>query len=190
MSDKMYPIPFGEMINWILKEYKKEKSIFGVRKLYKKIDQQTLSIFDEMLETPFGPAAGPHNQLAQNIIAAYVGGARFFELKTGQPVDGEDLAALVSKPCITAGDECYNCEWSTELRVEEAYDEYVKAWFAIKLLAKEMGFGNPNGFIFNMSVGYDFAGVQTEKIDHYIEGMKNAENSAVWKECMNYTLAH
>lgn len=190
MSDKMYPIPFGEMINWILSEYKKEKSIFGVHKLYKKNDQQTLSIFGEMLETPFGPAAGPHNQLAQNIIAAYVGGARFFELKTVQPVDGEDLAALVSKPCITAGDECYNCEWSTELRVEEAYDEYVKAWFAIKLLAKEMGFGSPDGFIFNMSVGYDFAGVQTEKIDHYIEGMKNAENSAVWQECMDYTLAH
>ena len=68
MSDKMYPIPFGEMINWILSEYKKEKSIFGVHKLYKKNDQQTLSIFGEMLETPFGPAAGPHNQLAQNII--------------------------------------------------------------------------------------------------------------------------
>ena len=33
MSDKMYPIPFGEMINWILSEYKKEKIIFGVHKI-------------------------------------------------------------------------------------------------------------------------------------------------------------
>ena len=47
----------------------------------------------ERIETPFGPAAGPNSQLAQNIIAAYVAGARFFEVKTVQKMDGADLAA-------------------------------------------------------------------------------------------------
>ena len=61
------------------------------------------------METPCGPAAGPHTQLAQNIIAAYLTGSRF-EVKTVQILDGEDLP--VSKPCIAA-DECYNVEWST-----------------------------------------------------------------------------
>ena len=118
------------------------------------------------METPCGPAAGPHTQLAQNIIAAYLTGSRFFEVKTVQILDGEDLP--VSKPCIAAADECYNVEWSTELRVPQAYDEYVKAWFVLKLLSKEFELGDPNGFIFNMSVGYDLAGIQSPKIDRYI----------------------
>ena len=74
-----------------------------------------MPIFAEKIETPFGPAAGPNSQLAQNIVAAYVAGARFFELKTVQVMDGEELSACVTKPCIVAEDECYNCEWSTEL---------------------------------------------------------------------------
>ena len=70
----------------------------------------------------------------------------------------------MSKPCIAAADECYNVEWSTELRVPQAYDEYVKAWFVLKLLSKEFELGDPNGFIFNMSVGYDLAGIQSPKL--------------------------
>ena len=57
------------------------------------------------IETPFGPAAGPNTQLAQNIIAGYFGGARFFELKTVQKMDGAELAACISRPCILAEDE-------------------------------------------------------------------------------------
>lgn len=140
------------------------------------------------METPFGPAAGPHTQLAQNIIAAYAGGARFFELKTVQTLDGEDLP--VSKPCIDARDECYNVEWSTELRVQEAHDEYVKAWFALKLISKELGLGALDGFMFNMSVGYDLEGIKSEKIDAFIEGLKDASNTNVWKECRSWAFAN
>ena len=32
--------------------------------------------------TPIGPAAGPHSQLAQNIVLAWLCGSRLFELKT------------------------------------------------------------------------------------------------------------
>lgn len=45
----------------------------------------------------------------------------------------------------------------------QAYDEYVKAWFACKVLAKEYGLGSMDGFQFNMSVGYDLEGIQTGK---------------------------
>ena len=181
MSDIMRPIPFGELMNWVLEEYRTEGTIFGVNELYRHTSGKTLPIFTEQVETPFGPAAGPHTQLAQNLIAAYVGGSRFFEVKTVQIIDGEDLP--VAKPCIKAEDECYNVEWSTELRVPQAYEEYIKAWLAIKLLSESMGFGSPDGFVFNMSVGYDLAGIKSEKVDKYIEGMKDASASAVWAEC-------
>jgi len=190
MSDIMRPMPFGQLMDWVLEEHRQSGSVFGVSKLVRRDDGRALPIFKEKIESPFGPAAGPHTQLAQNIIAAYAAGARFFELKTVQIMDGEELSKCVNKPCITAADECYNCEWSTELTVPQAYDEYVKAWVACKLLAKELGMGAPDGFVFNMSVGYDLAGIQSEKIDRYIEGMKDASGSAVWKECIDWTRAN
>ena len=159
MSDIMRPMPFGHLMNWALEEYRKEGSFFGVPNPVRHIDGQALPIFDEKVEAPFGPAAGPHTQLAQNIIAAYAAGARFFELKTVQQMDGPELAACVKKPCIAAGDECYNCEWSTELYVTQAYAEYVKAWVACKLLAREYSLGDPDACVFKISGGYALAGI-------------------------------
>ena len=182
MSDIMHPISIDGLLNWILNEYKKEATIFGVRKFYKADPTKTIPLFGERMETPCGPAAGPHTQLAQNIIASYLTGSRFFEVKTVQIIDGEELP--VNKPCITAADECYNVEWSTELRVPQAYDEYVKAWFVLKLLSKEFDLGDPNGFIFNMSVGYDLEGIQSPKIDKYITDMQNAKGTPIWHECI------
>ena len=188
MSDIMRPIPFSNLMNWILTEYKNQGSIFGVSKLVRHDNGKALPMFKEKIESPYGPAAGPHTQLAQNLVAAYAAGSRFFELKTVQIMDGDELSKCVAKPCITAEDECYNCEWSTELYVPQAFDEYVKGWFACKLLARELGLGDPDGFVFNMSVGYDLKGIQSEKIDKYIEGMKDASGSAVWTECMDWAL--
>ena len=84
MSDIMRPMPYKQLLNWVLDEYEKSGSIFGVSKLVKHTNGQALPIFDEKIESPFGPAAGPNTQLAQNIIASYVAGSRFFELKTRQ----------------------------------------------------------------------------------------------------------
>ena len=187
MSDRMKPIPFSKLMEWILSEKERSGRIFGVSSIYRH-EGGVFPFLGEKLETPFGPAAGPHTQLAQNIISAYVAGARFFELKTVQTLDGEDLP--VSKPCIDARDECYNVEWSTELTVPEAFEEYVKAWFAVKLISKEYRLGDPDGYIFNMSVGYDLLGIKSEKIDRFIEGLKDASVSSVWDECKRWTHAN
>ncbi|MDO4555546.1 MAG: putative selenate reductase subunit YgfK [Lachnospiraceae bacterium] len=190
MGDIMRPIPFSKLIGWIMKEKKTAGSVFGVHKSYHKKNDANLTLFGTSLETPIGPAAGPHTQMAQNIIAAYMAGSRFFELKTVQIMDGEELSACITKPCIDAREEGYNTEWSTELTVPEAYDEYVKAWYAIKLISKEYSLGNPDGYIFNMSVGYDFAGITSPKIDNYIENMMNAQNTPVYQECKEWALSH
>lgn len=194
MGDRMTPIPFGKLMNWILTEKEQLHKVFGVREPFKASMEEMhsmekgLTIFGEKIETPFGPAAGPHTQLAQNIIAAYYTGSRFFELKTVQILDGEDLP--VAKPCILAEDEGYNCEWSTELRVADAFQEYVKAWIALKVIAKEFDLGDANGFVFNMSVGYDLKGIQSEKIDTFIENMKDAKDTAVFKESIQWLKEH
>lgn len=190
MSDRMTLIPFDRLLYWIMNEKKEKGTVFGVHTSFIADAQKTLPIFGERLETPFGPAAGPNTQLAQNIIAAYYAGSRFFELKTVQIMDGDELSACVAKPCITAEDECYNCEWSTELYVPQAFEEYVKAWVALKVISKEFGLGGSEGFVFNMSVGYDFAGITSEKIDKFIEGMKDASDTAIFKECIGFLKDH
>ncbi|MBQ9345801.1 MAG: putative selenate reductase subunit YgfK, partial [Oscillibacter sp.] len=188
MSDIMRPIPFGQLMDWALGEYHASGTVFGVPKgpAY----GGTRPIFGERVEVPLGPAAGPHTQLAQNIVAAYVAGARFFELKTVQIMDGAELSKCVPKPCITAGDEGYNCEWSTELTVPQAFDEYVKAWFACKLLSRELDLGPSDGFVFNMSVGYDLAGIKSPKIDKYLTEMTDAGNTPSFRACRDWAMAN
>ena len=186
MSDRMTPMPFSQMIRWILKEKEEQGTVFGVYHPYRAADQYSRQIFGRKLETPVGPAAGPHTQLAQNIAASYYGGSRFFELKTVQILDGEDLP--VNKPCIKADDECYNCEWSTELYVPQAQDEYIKAWFLLSVMAKEFDLGAMDGFQFNMSVGYDLEGIKSEKVNRFIDSMMNAADMAAFQECRQYLL--
>ena len=190
MSEIMRPMSIGHLMHWIMSEYEQKKSILGIEKIEKHENVQALPNYEEKIESPFGPAAGPYSQLAQNIVAAYVAGSRFFELKTVQVMDGADLAACISRPCIIAGDECYNCEWSTELYVPQAFAEYVKAWVACKLIAKEYNLGDPDAFVFNMSVGYDLEGIKSPKVDKYINDMIEAKDTEVFKECINWALEH
>ena len=189
MSDIMTPIPFDRLMNRILTEHQ-EGAVFGMQKCYQAKNLQPNTLFGRKLEGQIGPAAGPNTQLAQNIVASYYGGARFFELKTVQKMDGRELAACVAKPCITAEDECYNCEWSTELEVPQAYAEYVKAWFACKVMAKEYDLGDPDAFQFNISVGYDLEGIKLPKVDRFINEMKDAKDTEIFKECKAWLLAN
>ena len=186
MGDRMTPIPFSSLMEWIFTEKRNTGTVFGVRKPFVKKGDKALGIFGEKIEAPFGAAAGPHTQLAQNLVAAYYSGNRFFELKTVQIIDGEDLP--VSKPCILAEDEGYNCEWSTELTVPQAMDEYVKGWIALKVISREFGLGADDGFIFNMSVGYDLDGIKSPKVNSFIDNMMEAKDTPVWKECIGYLL--
>ena len=190
MSEVMTPMSFEQLVDWVLQEKKKRGTVFGQQYAYHADGVHNRTMFGRNLETPIGPAAGPHTQMTQNIVAAYYAGSRFFELKTIQIMDGEELAACINRPCIKADDEGYNCEWSTELTVPQAMEEYIKAWFLLKVIAKEFGLGDMNGFQFNLSVGYDLAGIQSPKVDAFLNGMKHAENTEIFQHCKAYLLEH
>ncbi|MBP1633399.1 MAG: gltD 4, partial [Acidobacteria bacterium] len=134
-------------------------------------DRFRTEAYGQSLETPFGPAAGPHTQMAQNIVVAWLCGARFIELKTVQTLDRLD----VNKPCIDMQDEGYNVEWSQELRMYESFDEYLRAWVLIHALHRRLGFpGERPGVVFNMSVGYDLAGILRPNVQWYLDTMRDA----------------
>lgn len=175
MGDTMRPVPFKSLIRRILQEYAAQKSIFGIHEIhfFKKQNRSRVWVFNEFCDTPVGPAAGPHTQLAQNIVASYLAGGRFIELKTVQKLDTLEI----EKPCIDARDEGYNTEWSTEFTLEKAFDEYLKAWFALHLMEALFDLRAESwqrGFIFNMSVGYDLEGIRTAKMDYFIDSLTDA----------------
>ncbi|MGC9375840.1 MAG: putative selenate reductase subunit YgfK, partial [Bacteroidales bacterium] len=114
-------------------------------------------------------AAGPHTQMAQNIVASWLMGARYIELKTIQTLDELDVA----KPCIDMQDEGYNCEWSQELKIEESFHEYLNAWIIIHILNHKFGWKPDIGTIFNMSVGYNLAGILKDNVQWFFNKMNN-----------------
>ncbi len=175
MADKMRPVPFMNLLERIVGEYRNQKSIFGIAEedFYKDKGKKKIKVFGQECTTPLGPAAGPHTQLAQNIITSYLVGARFIELKTVQIMDTLEIA----KPCIDARDEGYNVEWSTEYTLPKAFDEYLKAWIILHVIETCMHKGKYPGkpsFIFNMSVGYNLEGIKQERMQKYIDSMLNA----------------
>lgn len=181
MGDIMRPVPFKQLLYWITEEYRSQWTIFGIPKsqFFIKENGKSIQIFDESCATPVGPAAGPHTQLTQNIIAAYLVGGRFFELKTVQKLDSLQF----EKPCIDARDEGYNTEWSTELSLEQAYDEYIKAWILLHFIEAvfDMHVTAKQSFIFNMSVGYDLEGIKTPGMDSFINSLTDASEHPLFK---------
>ncbi len=170
----MRVLPFEQLLDWILAERASRRSVFGIpEEAFWKPDPGApfaSEMFGQPLLSPIGPAAGPHTQLAQNIVAAWLCGGRFIELKTVQIMD--ELA--IPRPCIDAADEGYNVEWSQELRLPESAGEYVKAWVLVHVLHRMLGFPGPVGTVFNMSVGYNLEGVTSGPLRAFMDRLADA----------------
>jgi putative selenate reductase len=173
MSDHFEPISLHQLLRIILNEFETKKSIWGIPQqlFFNPNDQNQFKTqqFNHLLDTPLGVAAGPHSQMAQNIIAAWLVGARYIELKTIQTLDELEIA----KPCIDMQDEGYNCEWSQELKIQESFHEYLNAWIIIHLLHHKLGFTETTGTIFNMSVGYNLDGIMKPNVQWFFDKMQD-----------------
>jgi putative selenate reductase len=175
MSDKFHPISIKQLLQLILNEFTTCNSIFGIpEKLFfipKQNNPLSTELFNQKLQTPVGIAAGPHSQMAQNIVGAWLMGARYIELKTIQTLDEIE----VSKPCIDMQDEGYNCEWSQELKIKESFNEYLNAWVIIHILNHKFGREKETGTIFNMSVGYDMKGIINDNVQWFLRKMSSCD---------------
>ncbi|MDD3860905.1 MAG: hypothetical protein PHW83_11960, partial [Bacteroidales bacterium] len=175
MTDRFEPISLKQLLQIIFTEYKNHNTIFGIpEELFfvpaSKNPFET-NIFNQQIASPLGVAAGPHSQMAQNIIGAWLMGARYIELKTIQTLDELDVA----KPCIDMQDEGYNCEWSQELKIEQSFNEYLNAWIIIHILHHKFGFKGNINTIFNMSVGYNLEGIMKPNVQWFFTKMNNCE---------------
>ncbi len=172
---ELVPISFPNLLRRIYYEYKKNNSIFDLpsRKFYRpsNVVDMSVTFCGNSAANPVGPAAGPQTQLTQNIVLSWLAGSRILELKTVQINDRLKL----TRPCIDMATIGYNTEWSQELLLDESLKEYVKASVVIEIL-KGWLFAEHNNLdtIFDISVGYDLAGIQSSQIRQWLSAMKNA----------------
>ena len=170
------PYPFAALIRRAFRELERRRSIFDLpaRSFVLGDAAHDLSVrfHGRRASTPFGPAAGPQSQLAQNIVLSWLAGGRIIELKTVQVND----RLTIARPCIDMQTVGFNIEWSQELRLQESLEEYVKAAMLIRILAAGGELPFAPGFtdtIYDMSVGYDFKGVTSEPVQAFIRGMRD-----------------
>jgi len=177
------PVPFPDLLRRMRREVAVSGAIFDlpVRKWFfpdQKLDYSARHN-SRRASTPVGPAAGPHTQLAQNIVLSWLAGGRIIELKTVQVNDH----LTIPRPCIHIPNIGYNVEWSQELPVSESLMEYAKAVYLIEILKATRGFGafaGASGFetgvdtVYDISVGYDLAGIQSEKVTRFLRSLRNA----------------
>ena len=174
MSDLFRPTPFADLVQWVFTDFEERSSIFDIhRTLFFEPtldDPFRLELQGTTIATPFGVAAGPHTQLAPGIIASWLCGARVLELKTVQLRGVE-----VVRPCIRMRDEGLNVEWSQELEPEASFDQYLDAWILIHALHRRFGWPGPDPeTIFDISVGYDLEGLQSEAMRRYLSLVADA----------------
>jgi putative selenate reductase len=113
--------------------------------------------------------------MAQNVVLAWLAGARIVELKTVQLND----RLTIHRPCIDVRNVGFNIEWSQELRLEDSLSEYVNAWVLVHLL-RALGIPSPEAAgphgetLFDLSVGYDLAGISSDPIRRYLDRVMEA----------------
>ncbi len=173
------PLSLGMLLGRIEHEWATRKKIFDLPTARFWAPDPEIDLGFDFLgrrcATPIGPAAGPHSQLAENIVLSWLGGSRLFELKTVQIIDDLEIA----RPCIDMQTIGYNIEWSQELTVPQSLTEYTKASMLLEILREwepiqEFVSADPGPHVFDMSVGYDLAGISSEKVSSFIRGMRNA----------------
>ena len=173
------PMHLGMLLRRIEHEWDTRKKIFDLPTARFWKPEPDIDLGFEFLgrpcATPIGPAAGPHSQLAQNIVLSWLGGSRLFELKTVQILDELEIG----RPCIDMETIGYNIEWSQELRISQSVAEYVTASMLIEMLRQwqplaEFIGPDPGPHVFDMSVGYDLAGISSEQVHSFIRSMRDA----------------
>lgn len=174
---RLRPIPIAALARRLFRELAEKNAAFDLparRFVRGEADLDPgVTIGGRRAAIPFGPAAGPHTQLAQNIVLSWLAGGRVLELKTVQVDD----ALTLPRPCIDMRDVGYNCEFSQELRVGESLVEYAKGALLVAVLAASGRAGVLPGFtatVLDASVGYDLAGIRSEKVTAYLRCLRDA----------------
>src|SRR5262245_58327465 len=176
---ELRPIPISDLVHRMVREPSLQQSIFDLplRKCWKPGDPSrdlSVALHGHRAQTPVGPAAGPHAQLAQNIVLSWAAGSRVIELKTVQILD----QLKIPRPCIDAATIGFNVEWSQELPLAESLREYVAGSMLVRMLRHldPIGLGSCAAAaepVFELSVGYSLEGLRQPAMRDYLRAVRD-----------------
>ena len=175
----LVPYPLDALVRRMFRELERADAVFDLPRRKFFLGREDLDLGVDLhglrASSPLGPAAGPQTQMAQNLVLSWLGGCRIMELKTVQIDDELDIP----RPCIDVHTVGLNAEWSQELKLEESLDEYVKGAMLIEMLRQGPlpttdGFGDT---LYDISVGYDLAGIRTDRVQAFMRGMVDASEA-------------
>lgn len=173
---ELVPAPFADLVTRLHREPVVNDTLFGLprRKWWTPAaDAPDLAVrfHGHRAGNPLGPAAGPHTQMAQNLLLSYAAGSRILELKTVQVND----RLTIGRPCIDMTNVGYNIEWSQELLVEESIREYVAGMMLIEMLRSGHWPLTTGHYVLDLSAGYDLAGIRSDKMQRFLDSMRDAK---------------
>ncbi len=183
---ELIPIPFALLASRLFAELEARQAAFDLHQRFfftgSKVHDLSLRLHGQRAATPFGPAAGPHTQMAQNIVLSWLGGGRVIELKTVQIKD----ELQIPRPCIDMQTVGFNVEWSQELKLAQSLEEYVKASMLIDMLQASGVAAGATDTVFDMSVGYDLAGISSPPVRAFLsrtDGRRARWSTACARRC-------
>ncbi len=172
MTTLLQPMPMTRMVEHIARELEMTSTVFSVPPGYRGTGAEVKLPFGQ-LDLTLGTAPGPHGLLAQNLVCAYVAGARFLSLA---PVGA-------AAPEMTVGSDglCRRRERSGALSLRQTTAEAVKGSVLIQLLCREQGLDS-RGAVFSMALPGDKAYLERKDVQEYLDTMADASRAEVWKD--------
>lgn len=175
MTNLLRPLPMERLLEHVARELEMTSTAFSVSPGYRAVGSGTDLPFGR-LDLPLGTAPGPHGLLAQNLLCAYVAGARLISLAP--------LGAAV--PEMTVGSDGI-CRWKPRagaMSPRQAAAEAVKGSVLIQLLCRELGLGDSRGFALTMALRADKAALEQPEIQEYLDVMNDASQTGLWRDCI------
>lgn len=172
----LQPLSMSRMVEHVARELEMTSTVFSVAPGYRGTGAGVCLPFGR-LDLPLGTAPGPHGLLAQNLVCAYVAGARFLSLAP--------LGEAIPTMAVGSDGVCRRRARSGgALNPKQAAAEAVKGSVLIQLLCRELGLGDPRGMTLAMCLRGEETFLTRGDTRTYIDTLRNAAQTEIWQECL------
>lgn len=174
MTNLLQPLPMARMVEHVARELEMTSTVFSVSPGYRGGAAAELPF--GRLDLPLGTAPGPHGLLAQNLLCAYVAGARLLSLA---PLGGAGVELDVD-----SGGVCRRRERGGALSIRQAAAEAIKGYILIQMLCRELGLGDPGGVRLTMALPGQRDFLERSDVREYLDTLQNAAGTELWRDCL------
>lgn len=177
MTSLLQPLSMARMVEHVARELEMTSTVFSVSPGYR---AGASAAGGEgplaWLELPLGTAPGPHGLLAQNLLCAYVAGARLLSLAP--------LGEAAPKMWLGSDGVCRRKAHGGAMPPRQAAAEAVKGSILIQLLCRELGLGDRRGMALTMALPARRDVLERPEVLTYLDIMADASSTDLWRDSL------